>query len=813
PYDHKQLLSKIKLLLAWKKNKESDGTQNPIEISIDGENFPVNADRNQILQFLISTYDNVIHKNNELKTTQNDLKSLNEQLETKIKDIALSEEIARINEQRFKIIVQMIPDIIYQIDTKGRFTFINNAVNLLGYLPDELIGKHFRSLLLPEEGDKFSSAAVLKKYIGKVTGNENSPKLFDERRQGNRTTRDLQLHFVPKEKQNTVTGELNGLEDETVIVEVDCTGLYENIGSNKKSNFIGTVGVVRDITKRKHLEKRLQHLASFPQQNVNPILEVDSNGIVTYFNPAAIDILKRLGCDENLNLFLPHDIDDILNVLKEKKEEQLYREIKIKYLIFGENIHLIPDFNVARIYTKDITARKQSEEQVRKLSSAVEQSPSVVLITDTKGIIEYVNPKFCQLTGYAEREVIGQTTKFLKSEQQQSDIFKQLWETITSGNEWRGEFLHRKKSGELYWEFASVSPIRNANAEITHFIKVAEDITSRKFFEDKLRKSERRFAGILDIAEEAIVTVDQSMKIVIFNKGAEDIFGYKATEILGRPLETLIPERFHSKHKDEIEGFSKSNILTKKMGDRQDEILGIRKNGDEFFAEASISQLKEEGEKIFTAVLRDITERKKAEGELIKYKEQLENLVEERTKELRSTYDQLIHSEKLSAAGKLSASIAHEFNNPIFGIRNVLEIIKEKINENKELCDFTNMAINECDRMSTLIEKLRDFHRPSTGKRELLDIHEAIDDTLLLAKIKLKSKNIKIEKDYAIDIPQIKVVSDQIKQVILNLIANAEHAITSPDGGTINLKTEARESGITISVKDDGIGINPMSLS
>ena len=137
----------------------------------------------------------------------------------------------------------------------------------------------------------------------------------------------------------------------------------------------------------------------------------------------------------------------------------------------------------------DITDHRRVEEQLRKLSGAVEQSPSVVIITDTNGTIEYVNPRFTAVTGYSAEEVIGQRPSILKSGHTSPAEYEELWETITSGGEWRGEFLNKKKNGELYWEFATILPIKDADGRITHFLGVKEDITARKQAEQALQES------------------------------------------------------------------------------------------------------------------------------------------------------------------------------------------------------------------------------------------------------------------------------------------------------------------------------------
>ena len=137
-----------------------------------------------------------------------------------------------------------------------------------------------------------------------------------------------------------------------------------------------------------------------------------------------------------------------------------------------------PNFFISQIV--DITERKNAEESVRKLSTAVEQSPVIIMITDTNGTIIYVNPKFSEVTGYALDEIKGANPKILKSGHSSPDQYFELWSTIKSGKEWRGEFLNKKKNGELYWESAFISPIIDQDGKILNFLAVKEDITEKK---------------------------------------------------------------------------------------------------------------------------------------------------------------------------------------------------------------------------------------------------------------------------------------------------------------------------------------------
>lgn len=152
---------------------------------------------------------------------------------------------------------------------------------------------------------------------------------------------------------------------------------------------------------------------------------------------------------------------------------------------------------LAAIYAIAVQQNRTEEEHL-KLTSAVEQSPSTIVITDTDGNIEYTNPRFTQITGYDPRTVNGENPRILKSGKMSSEEYRQLWETITNGGEWRGEFHNRKANGDLYWEIASISPIRNREGDITHFVKVAEDITALKRSEEELRKQRDHLADLVE---------------------------------------------------------------------------------------------------------------------------------------------------------------------------------------------------------------------------------------------------------------------------------------------------------------------------
>jgi PAS domain S-box-containing protein len=165
-------------------------------------------------------------------------------------------------------------------------------------------------------------------------------------------------------------------------------------------------------------------------------------------------------------------------------------EVAVRAMKSGADDYLVKDHERAYLKKLPITIenairRHRAEEQVRKLTRAVEQSPASVVITDTEGKIEYVNPKFTSLTGYSADEVLGENPRILKSGEHPREFYEGLWTTILAGREWRGELHNRKKNGGLFWEQSSVSPVRDREGNITHFVAVKEDVTERKQLEEE----------------------------------------------------------------------------------------------------------------------------------------------------------------------------------------------------------------------------------------------------------------------------------------------------------------------------------------
>ncbi|MEZ5587108.1 MAG: PAS domain S-box protein [Sedimenticolaceae bacterium] len=197
---------------------------------------------------------------------------------------------------------------------------------------------------------------------------------------------------------------------------------------------------------------------------------------------------------------------------------------------------------------QDITERRRAEDQVRKLSQAVEQSPAIVVITDRAGLIEYVNPKFTELTGYSFEEVRGRNPRLLKSGETPPEEYRRLWEALTAGGEWRGEFHNCRKDGTMYWEAAVISALRDVDGQITHFLAVKEDITERKWLEQVVNTRNRELSRAQTLAamgQMASMLAHDLRNPLSSVKMAVQILGKQATTREAQELASIGQEQVH----------------------------------------------------------------------------------------------------------------------------------------------------------------------------------------------------------------------------------------------------------------------------
>jgi PAS domain S-box-containing protein len=265
--------------------------------------------------------------------------------------------------------------------------------------------------------------------------------------------------------------------------------------------------LAHDVTDRMQMETALKESEDRYRLllEYSPIgIAVHSEGKIVFSNLEGANILGAKAPEEIIGKSIreivhPQSWDETYHRIQRllNGEKGLYPLEEIFIRLDGTPIHVevmaVPITYFGKpsmqVIVTDITARKKLEEQTRKLTRAVEQSPSSIIITNVHGDIEYVNPKFEKLTQYRASEVIGKNPRVLKSGETTSETYAAMWQAVTTGKEWNGEFHNRKKNGELYWEAASISPIVDENGVITHFLAEKEDVTERKRAEEDLRRA------------------------------------------------------------------------------------------------------------------------------------------------------------------------------------------------------------------------------------------------------------------------------------------------------------------------------------
>ncbi len=301
--------------------------------------------------------------------------------------------------------------------------------------------------------------------------------------------------------------------------------------------------------------------------------------------------------------------------------------------------------------------------------------------------------------------------------------------------------------------------------------------------------------------------LSNDISINFFNAGAEKLFGWQQEEAAGKSITIIYPPEAAAKIPEQACEFQQGK--TRQSFD----MTLVRRSGECFPAVVSIHPYDyHEGRfRKAVGVFRDISELIHIQKKLEISNKNLEHRVELRTRELQESQKQLLHGEKLAAIGQLSASIAHEFNSPLQGILTILKGVQKRAILEEEDRELLEAAIGEGYRLKSLIHNLQDFNRPSSGLKTLMDIHSSLDSTLLLHKSDLKMKMIQLECRYAERLPKILAVPDQIRQVFLNLLANAADACRD-SGGTITVSTKLEGDRVAVVFQDSGIGMSPEEI-
>jgi PAS domain S-box-containing protein len=444
------------------------------------------------------------------------------------------------------------------------------------------------------------------------------------------------------------------------------------------------------------------------------------------------------------------------------------------------------------VLVENISERKHYEDRLDKLHKAIEQSPVSIVITDSSGKIEYANPFFCSLTGYELAEVVGQNPRVLKSDMHDQAFYQHLWQTITAGKTWQSEICSRKKDGTLFWEHALIAPVTDKNGKIVSFIAVKEDISARKQLADDLRERSEMISSIAIAALSAIIMIDNRGLISFWNKAAEEIFGWTREEVLGRDLhQIVVREEFRQQFLANFEHFRQSG--TGAAIGRQVELTGIRKNGEEFPVEISLSAVRIKGEWHAVGIVNDISERKTAQESILIAKDEAEAANR--------------------AKSDFLARMSHEIRTPMNAIIGLSDLALE-MESSPKLQDYLGKIASSGKNLLCIINDILDFSKIEAKKLRIephpFSLEKILADLASVTTIKAAEKGLEFMFSVAPDVPD-RLVGDSIRlgQVLINLTANAIKFTTT---GEVILDIALRErSGesltLRFSVRDTGLGL------
>jgi two-component system, sporulation sensor kinase E len=464
---------------------------------------------------------------------------------------------------------------------------------------------------------------------------------------------------------------------------------------------------------------------------------------------------------------------------------------------------------VFRIVLSDITDHKKAEEALResrvresenRYRKLFEQHSAVMLILDAEsgGIIS-ANQAAARFYGWPLDQLKRMRIQEINVLPSMSSKVDPVQAAVLNGT--GTESRHRRADGAI--RDVEVFSNRIESKEKDLFFSIVHDITERKQAQEALQDGERYLRTILQTTADGFWVVDVEGKITEVNEAYCRMLGYTRDELLKLNVFAIDAIEEPAQTFERIQ-----RIITK--GSEIFETCQQRKDGSVFRVEISATYMNT-GRGKFVCFCRDITDRRLAEEQLHALNNELEQRVEQRTRELQESQSHYLHAEKVSAIGKLSASIAHEFNNPLQGIMSILKGLKKRAILEEEDRDLLDAAIDESERIKNLIRSLQDFNRPSSGRKVAMDVQGSIDSLLLLCKSDFKSKRISVVRNYTDSLPQILAVPDQIKQVFLNLLTNAADACLQR-GGVITISTRQEAAGVAVAINDTGIGIDPAKM-
>jgi len=682
---------------------------------------------------------------------------------TDITERKRAEEALRELSSRQEAILASVPDIIMEVDTNKTYTWVNKAG--IDFFGDDVVGKE-ASYYFEGEQDTYDKVKSL------FSGNESVTYVesWQRRRDG-----------------------------EKRLLAWWCRVLKDQDG-----NVTGALSTARDITERKKAaealriseEKFSKAFMNSPEAIV--ISNLDDGTIIeannTFLRLSGYTREEVIGKNSNeiQTWAEPEERTTVVKELMEKglvcDQECLFRmkSGELRTWLFSAEIINIGNEPRMLSVNSDITERKIAEEELKFSDIALRSIHEGVYAMDTDYRITRWNEMCEQMFGINASDAIGKLANdaFTLVEEYPGQNDKRL-DTLTKQGFNKEEQIYQTPKGNVWVDVQCQA--MEVNGKRTGWITLVSDISERKKAEEDLKQSEEKYRELINTSTDAIISTDQGMRVTIWNKGAEKIFGYTEKEMLGQSVMKIVPEMNHDTMASSYIKFNKTGMT--KTRNRILEVNGIRKDGVKVPVELSISTRKAGNRYIATAIIRDITARKEAEEKLRKI-------------------DQM-KSEFLS-------NVSHELRTPLQSISGFTKLIMTgKVPDSATQQEFLQIIDTEISHLGNLINSLLDMSRLESGRFRIykkdVSIRDIIIDSLKTLHSLAREKNIILSENLPKRLPEMEADNDRMRQVILNLVGNAIKF--SESGGIIDVKVGVQDGEVLFQVIDRGTGIKKQDMA
>jgi two-component system sporulation sensor kinase A len=697
------------------------------------------------------------------------------------------EEQLRQSEERFRSIAETSFNAILNLDLEGYITYISAvAETIIGYKPEEIAGKNFRSFLTESEIYK-----VAQPFIEVMNG---------------KSIRGLEL-------------ELRRKDGSLVPVEINSSPIV------KDGKIVGVQAAIRDITERKQMEQELrdseEKFRAISTSAKDAIVLMDDEGRISYWNPAAEktfgyakeEIIGKLAFETIIPKRFHEAMSKEVEIFRETGTGEVIGKLLELTAIRRDGTEFPIELSISTFRMKgkwhslgivrDITVRKQMEQKIleseERLRLFIEYAPDAIYINDLNGKILDGNKQAETLTGYKKEEIMGKNMfeAGLLPQRYLSKAAEALEKNIRGEKTGPDEFELTRKDGSLVVVEISTFPVTRAGK--VEVIGIARDITERKKIEEALKESQELYKTLFESANDSLLYLDASGRIVDVNEKAVQTFGGSKEELLGKhfaQIEVLSPEDLPKL----------LNVFTRIVEGKESylDLLIRNKKGEERYLECSSSILKTASKTLGVLVIaRDVTERNNMQRKLQEYSQQLETIVEQRTRQLKETLERLVKSERLATIGQVAAMVGHDLRNPLTGINSAAYYLKTKLGPKMDhkIREMLELIEKDVQYSNKIITDLMEYSREIK-----LELTETTPKSILKDAISLVEipKSVQVI-DTTQNEPVMKVDIEKMRRVFSNFIRNAVEAM--PEGGKLTISSKKSNGDVEIMFVDTGTGM------